>query len=59
MNMGANIGGAVSPTITPWIADQWGWPVSLATAAFIAFLGGILWLNIDPGKGLHETGVSA
>ncbi|MBH0200363.1 MAG: MFS transporter [Nitrospira sp.] len=52
MNMGANIGGTLSPTITPWLADQWGWPVSLATAAFIAFIGGILWLNIDPGRGL-------
>jgi ACS family glucarate transporter-like MFS transporter len=59
MNMGANIGGTLSPTITPWLADQWGWPVSLATAALIALIGGILWLNIDPGKGLHKTVVSS
>ena len=52
MNMGANIGGAVSPTLTPWIAEHWGWPVSLGVAALIALIGGILWLNIDPGKGL-------
>ena len=52
MNMGANIGGTLSPTITPWLADQWGWPISLATAAFIAFIGGMLWLKIDPGRGL-------
>jgi ACS family glucarate transporter-like MFS transporter len=52
MNMGANIGGTLSPTITPWLANQWGWPISLATAAFIAFIGGILWLKIDPGRGL-------
>ncbi len=25
MNMGANLGGAISPTLTPWIAQQWGW----------------------------------
>ena len=54
MNMGANIGGAISPTVTPWIAEHWGWPASLATAALLAFIGGILWLNIDPGKGLHH-----
>jgi ACS family glucarate transporter-like MFS transporter len=54
MNMGANIGGAISPTLTPWIAQHWGWPVSLGVAALIALIGGILWLNIDPGKGLHR-----
>jgi ACS family glucarate transporter-like MFS transporter len=52
MNMGANIGGAISPTATPWIAEQWGWPASLGTAAVIALLGGILWLRIKPGDGL-------
>ena len=55
MNMGANIGGAISPTVTPWIAEHWGWPASLATAALLAFIGGILWLNIDPGKGLRNN----
>ena len=59
MNMGANIGGTLSPTITPWIADQWGWPVSLATAALVALIGGILWLNVDPGKGLNERVASS
>ena len=59
MNMGANIGGAISPTITPWIADLWGWPLSLSVAALIAFTGGLLWLRIDPGKGLNERVSSA
>jgi ACS family glucarate transporter-like MFS transporter len=54
MNTGANLGGALSPTITPWLADHWGWPVSLGTAAIIAILGGLMWLKIDPGKGLHR-----
>jgi MFS transporter, ACS family, glucarate transporter len=52
MNMGANLGGAVSPTLTPWIAQQWGWPASLGLAALIALLGGIMWLRIKPGDGL-------
>ncbi|MBD0316720.1 MAG: MFS transporter, partial [Nitrospiraceae bacterium] len=55
MNMGANLGGALSPTVTPWIATQWGWGVSLEAAALIAFIGGVLWLWIDPGKGLTEV----
>jgi len=54
MNMGANIGGAVSPTLTPWIAEHWGWPVSLSVAAIVALIGGVLWLKIDPGRGLVE-----
>lgn len=54
MNMGANIGGAISPTITPWIAQQWGWPASLGTAALIALVGAIMWLRIKPGDGLKH-----
>jgi ACS family glucarate transporter-like MFS transporter len=54
MNMGANIGGAISPTITPWIAEQWGWPTSLGTAALITLIGAILWLGIKPGEGLRQ-----
>ncbi len=52
MNTGANIGGALSPTITPWLAHYWGWPFSLMVAALIALAGGLMWLKIDPGKGL-------
>lgn len=58
MNMGANIGGAISPTVTPWLAQQWGWPVSLGVAAGIALLGGIMWIAIQPGKGLAHDGAT-
>lgn len=54
MNMGANLGGAISPTLTPWLAHQWGWGASLGLAAFMALLGGILWLRIRPGDGLRH-----
>lgn len=54
MNMGANLGGAISPTLTPWLAQQWGWSVSLGLAAFISLLGGIMWLRIKPGDGLNH-----
>ncbi len=54
MNTGANLGGALSPTMTPWIADHWGWPVSLLIAALIALAGALMWLRIDPGKGLAQ-----
>ncbi len=57
MNMGANLGGAVSPTLTPWIAQQWGWPASLGLAAFMALLGGCMWLRINPEERLTEDSV--
>lgn len=54
MNMGANVGGAVSPSLTPWLADQWGWTAALLTAALIAIFGGLMWMKIDPEQKLDE-----
>ncbi|MBI4003224.1 MAG: MFS transporter [Nitrospira defluvii] len=54
MNMGANVGGVVSPSLTPWLADQWGWTASLLVAALIAFCGGVMWLKIDPTQAMKE-----
>lgn len=54
MNMGANAGGVISPTLTPWLADHWGWTASLVVAAFIALCGGVMWLKIDAGQKLEE-----
>lgn len=54
MNTGANLGGTLSPTLTPWLADQFGWSIALGFAAGIAALGGVLWLWIRPGDGLHQ-----
>lgn len=53
MNTGANIGGTLSPTVTPWLADQVGWAAALGVAAVIALLGGLLWIGIKPGDGLR------
>lgn len=46
MNMGANLGGVVSPTLTPLIGERWGWPVALTVAAGVALIGGLLWLGV-------------
>jgi ACS family glucarate transporter-like MFS transporter len=54
MNTGANIGGTISPTLTPWLAEQFGWNVSLGFAAAVAALGGLLWLLVRPGDGLKK-----
>jgi len=52
MNTGANLGGALSPSLTPWMAAQWGWPIALAVAGAVALVGAGLWLKIDPAKAL-------
>ena len=46
MNMGANLGGVVSPTLTPLIGEAWGWPAALTVAAGAAVLSGLLWIGV-------------
>lgn len=48
MNMGAQIGGAVTASLTPWIALHFGWVTSFLTAAVLAIAGAIAWLGVDP-----------
>ncbi|RMH09900.1 MAG: MFS transporter [Nitrospirae bacterium] len=55
MNTGANLGGALSPLITPWIALHRGWPWTLGLTALIALLGALCWVKIRPGDGLRHT----
>jgi ACS family glucarate transporter-like MFS transporter len=55
MNTGANIGGALSTTLTPWLAEQVGWSAALGASAAVALLGCVLWLGVKPGDGLHEA----
>lgn len=55
MNTGANLGGTLSPTLTPWIANEYGWSISLGVAAAIAFIGSMAWINIRPDDGLKGT----
>jgi ACS family glucarate transporter-like MFS transporter len=48
MNMGCQIGGAVTASLTPLIAMHFGWGVSFFTAAALAALGAFAWLAVDP-----------
>lgn len=54
MNTGANLGGAISPSLTPWIADYWGWPAALGAAALVAIAGGVMWLKVDPEQAFDQ-----
>lgn len=48
MNMGANLGGALSPSLTPLIAREYGWPSALYFAAAVALLGAVFWFGVRP-----------
>jgi ACS family glucarate transporter-like MFS transporter len=52
MNTGANLGGVLSPTLTPWLAEQIGWSGALGVAACVALAGGLMWSQIKPGDGI-------
>ncbi len=59
MNMGAQLGGAVTASLTPWIALHFGWGASFLTATMLASLGALAWLTVDPAARLFEMGNSA
>jgi MFS family permease len=44
------IGGAVAPTLTPLIADRFGWEAALQFAGFLALFSAFVWLFIDAAK---------
>lgn len=46
MNTGGNVGGFISPVLTPLMAATMGWPGAITVACLIAGLGGLLWFVI-------------
>jgi ACS family glucarate transporter-like MFS transporter len=48
MNMGAQLGGAVTTTLTPIIASRLGWSASFYVASVFAAAGALAWLVVDP-----------
>jgi ACS family glucarate transporter-like MFS transporter len=43
MNMGGQIGGALTASLTPAIASHWGWTASFLVAAALCGVGSLLW----------------
>jgi len=55
MNMGGQFGGAVTASLTPWIAGRFGWTSSFAVAGMLCLLGAASWLIVDPRRTLLPT----
>jgi ACS family glucarate transporter-like MFS transporter len=56
MNMGGQIGGAVTGSLTPWIAARYGWTASFLVAAALCLLGAVSWLAVNPLNALTGAG---
>ena len=50
MNMGCQIGGAITASLTPWIAVQYGWIAAFGTAAALAVVGAVAWCFVKPDR---------
>jgi ACS family glucarate transporter-like MFS transporter len=48
MNMGCSLGGVLTASLTPIIANAFGWTASFVVAAAVCFVGAVAWLFIDP-----------
>jgi MFS transporter, ACS family, glucarate transporter len=59
MNMGGQIGGMVTASLTPAIASRFGWEVSFLVAAALCLLGAALWIFVDPKRNIETHGDGA
>lgn len=52
VNMSAHLGGAISPTLAPFLAQHFGWESALYMAAALALLGAFFWLGVHPERAI-------
>ncbi|MBS1805303.1 MAG: MFS transporter [Acidobacteria bacterium] len=59
MNTGAQVGGAVTTTLTPWLAGRFGWSAGFFAAALFAFAGAFAWLGVNPEIQLSQKSIKS
>jgi len=47
MNTGGNLGGVISPVLTPWLAEKYGWPPAIVVACLVCAVGGAVWFVVQ------------
>lgn len=55
MNMGAQIGGMVTASLTPFIASRFGWTASFLVAAALCLFGALAWMIVDPERAIQTS----
>jgi MFS transporter, ACS family, glucarate transporter len=58
MNMGNQIGAALTAVVTPWLATRFSWTTSFLAAAALCLLGAISWLIVDPSHALSPLALN-
>jgi MFS transporter, ACS family, glucarate transporter len=55
MNMCNQTAGAITATLTPWIAAHFGWTASFIVAAALCVVGSLAWLVVNPERQLDRV----
>jgi ACS family glucarate transporter-like MFS transporter len=55
MNMCNQTAGAITASLTPWIAGHFGWTASFLVAAALCVVGALSWLAVDPRRELETA----
>jgi len=52
VNMSGQIGGAITASLTPWLAQRFNWRMPFTVAAALALIGALSWLIVHPERAL-------
>jgi len=53
INMACQIGGAITASLTPWLAQNFDWKMPFSVAAVLVFMGSVAWLTVHPERPLE------
>jgi ACS family glucarate transporter-like MFS transporter len=54
VNIGGQLGGAMTASLTPWVAAHFGWSTSFGISAALAAIGAVCWLLVHPERPLEN-----
>ncbi len=54
VNTGGQLGGALTASLTPWIAKRYGWTTAFGVAATLALIGAACWMTVHPERPFQE-----
>ncbi len=54
VNMSGQIGGAITASLTPWLAQRFNWRMPFTVAAGLALIGALSWLIVHPERALDQ-----
>lgn len=53
VNMSGQLGGALTASLTPWLASHYNWEMPFSAAATLGVIGGLAWLTVRPERPLE------